>query len=554
MEDRFYPILPPEFRCCTPPFSFYRFIEEYWDGKEAKRTLHRVFSLMRKMEAQTVVVEDLWRKGELDSEACAVEIRCKGNVDFKAWRFSFFSCPVTNESLPYTKDTDYLGYAVLVSLKLPDHTQRRYIYESIIAEPSFFVDRVSQRECGLPNHYIHCVRRYSGWLAGQHFRLSGSFFSQQNGLTHVCAHSALRWLFNNLPERAEEIVSYEDINQNLGIDHVSDKVGQYGSEAPAIGLSMDRLLNVIEQHGYKHFDVDFENPVGRPQPYWRFIYSIIESGYPVLVCFTAHNARHVICAIGHTLNSDIWDAEAKLAYSGAPQAGYLSTASWVDHFVIHDDNYGMYFSMPCKALSQTTSQYGPFQITEALGIVPADIELGPLEAEQIASFSLRSFLLNAPLQECYWLNALREEEASFGKWVVLRTLLVRKAVYQEHLRSMEDVHGNVLKKDEVTTIIHKELPEHFWLTEITLVDLYTANKRKLGEILFKTSDLGISSEDDKETYMKKVFSSCIAIRLPRNIIIPKVTQKDIQAQVYTTDLNGHVPLVRTCGTAPVVEW
>jgi hypothetical protein len=307
MRDRFYPVLEPDFKCCKPPFSFYRFIEQYWPGKEAKRTLHRIFSLMRKINAQTVTVEDLARKGELDSEAAAVEVRCGGSVEFKAYRFSFFACPLTIDILPYVPDADYLGYAIFINMKLPDGTRSRYIYESVITEPSIRTDGSSPFGNALPSHYIHCLRRYSGWVAGNHFRISGSFFSQQNGLTHVCAHAALRWVLNNVPERAEEIISYENINKDLQIDHSKRKVGQYGNDIQAIGLPMDDLLKVLDKHDYKYLDVNFERPVGKPQPYWRFIYSIIESGYPVLVFFTARGSRHVICAIGHTFNSDIWD-------------------------------------------------------------------------------------------------------------------------------------------------------------------------------------------------------------------------------------------------------
>jgi len=554
MRDRFCPILEPDFRCCKPPFSFYRFLERFWPGREAKRTLHRIFSLMRKMNAQTVVVEDLAKKGELNSEATAVEVRCAGSVEFKAWRFSFFTCPVTLEVLPYVRDADYLGYAVFIEMKLPNGTYAHYVYESVIAEPCFRIDGRRPLGSGLPAHYIHCIRRYSGWVAGHRYTLSGSFFSQQNGLTHVCAHAALRWVLNNVPERAEEIISYEDINRDLQIDHATRKVGQYAGDVQATGgLPMDDLLRVLDTHGYKYLDVDFEHPVGRPQPYWRFIYSIIESGYPVLVFFTARGARHVICAIGHTLNSDIWDEEAKLAYSGAPRAEYLSTVSWADHFIVHDDNYGMYFSMAAKALSPTTKKGGPFQVTEALGIVPANIELGPLEAEFLASVALR-FVYEGPLKDCYWLRALRQEEATWGKWVVLRTLFTSKALYEQHLHDMEDAEGNFLTKREIKAIIQQKVPEHFWITEVSLTDIYTANKHKLGEMLFKLADPGIKSEDSHSTYMEKLFSACIAIRLPGNIIIPRVGQKRISLTLYETNLTGHVSLLRTCRPVPPLEW
>jgi len=61
----------------------------------------------------------------------------------------------------------------------------------------------------------------------------------------------------------------------------------------------------LDKRKYKYIDVDFESGHARSQPYWRFIYSIIEAGYPALIFFTAGQARHVICAIGHTLNSSV---------------------------------------------------------------------------------------------------------------------------------------------------------------------------------------------------------------------------------------------------------
>jgi hypothetical protein len=213
----------------------------------------------------------------------------------------------------------------------------------------------------------------------------------------------------------------------------------------------------------------------------------------------------------------------------------------------------MYFSMAAKALSPTTRQGGPFQVTEALGIVPADIELGPLEAEFLASIALR-FLYKAPLKDCYWLNAIRQEEATFGKWIVLRTLFTSKSLYKQHLSNIEDVEGNILKKSEIDTIMNKDVPEHFWITEITLTDLYTANKHKLGEILFKLSDPKIVQGDSPFTFTRKLFETCIAVRLPGNILIPKVGKKQISLIARETDLIGHVQLLRTRCPKPPFEW
>lgn len=477
-----------------------------------------------------------------------------GAVEFKAWRFSFFNCSVPDDVLPYIRDDNYLGYAILVRLTLPNKAVRSYVYESVIATPS--VDDIKHSDSALPGHYLHCVRKYSGWVGDHRFSVCGSFFSQQNGLTNVCAHAALRWLLNNIPERAEKILSCEDINEILGIDHHTRKVGAYEGDASAQGLSVADMETVVEYMGCQPLGVDYRNSVGHPQPYWHLIYTIIESGYPVLVFFNSDSAEHVVCAIGHTLNTDIWDEEAKLAYVGAPAAPYLSSGNWADHFVIHDDNYGMYFCMSRKALADPSPEHRPFEVTGALGILPTGTDVFPLEAELYGSLILRWILVEEWLEAVFWIDELRKLQDAGVECSVLRTLFISRDAYHEHLRSIEDPEGNFLTEDDIRTI----LPENhsfFWMVEFSLTDIYTANKRKLGEVLL-APNIAISgasaTESDTELLQKSVFQGCLAIRLPGHIIIPSVTETGISFSIKRTELEGHVPLFRTCRASPAWEW
>ena len=75
-----------------------------------------------------------------------------------------------------------------------------------------------------------------------------------------------------------------------------------------------------------------------------------------------------------------------------------------------------------------------------------------------------------------------------GEWLVLRTILTDKKAYEQHLREIHDPDGNTLEEALIREICD-ELPDYFWLTELTLPDLYTANKRKLGDVLFKKDEL-----------------------------------------------------------------
>jgi len=501
------------------------------------------------MGTKTVSVEELACKGELEEESVAVKEVLKQNIEFSARRFSFFKKPTNLEFLTYLTDKDYLGYAIFIEIKVPGRVYH-YVYESVLIEPAFTDENLpGYSNEALQDRYLHCCGKYTAWVGTKRFKIRGSFFSQQSGITNVCAHAALRWVLNNFPDRAEEIITSEDINRVLKINHSSKKAGDYG-------LTIDNLIEVIQKYGYKCTLADFEkensiNP-------GNYIYSIIESGYPVLVCFNAEKAKHVICVVGHTSNSDMWDAEARLAYSGMPGAEYLPSNSWVDHFVIHDDNYGPYFCMPVKALSEPCNISTPFQITQAIGIIPSEVSIFPHTAELNSSFILRQIYENV-LKDCYWMQVLRYEDKATGKWIVLRTLLVNRTSYISHLNEIEDTEGNILAKSEKRLIAEK-LPEHFWLTEVSLTDLYTANKHKLGEILYKSNDPSLKdqSEQDMDTEHRtiNIFKGCILLRLPGNIIIPNVSEEDnsIGAHFYETSLTGHVPIFRPCGKRKHFEW
>ena len=226
--------------------------------------------------------------------------------------------------------------------------------------------------------------------------------------------------------------------------------------------------------------------------------------------------------------------------------------------MVHDDNYGMYFCMPTKALALPTINGGGFKVTDALGVVPREIEVGPLDAELYASTVLRMLLEADVLASSYWVDALCQDQAAPSKWVVLRTLFTSRTNYEEHLRNMEDGEGNRLTQDDLDIIVTARLPQYFWVTEVTLTDIYTANKHKLGEVIFQSADMGISAQDQEdqnlEEYNRMVWRGCKAIRLPGHILIPEVTGESIAVEVYHTHLEGHVPLLRSCRMNHPWEW
>src|SRR5437660_1727073 len=116
---------------CRPGFSFFfDLIRNECGGLECA-PLHRVFTLMRKMGVQCFTREDLAPNQEILDEQDAAAIRTGGDVALKAVRLSFFRDLPKQGSWQELAGKELLGYAVLVSMALPDGSARCFILESV---------------------------------------------------------------------------------------------------------------------------------------------------------------------------------------------------------------------------------------------------------------------------------------------------------------------------------------------------------------------------------------------------------------------------------------
>jgi hypothetical protein len=185
----------------------------------------------------------------------------------------------------------------------------------------------------------------------------------------------------------------------------------------------------------------------------------------------------------------MWKAEAELAYSVTYDEPtflrYKPASAWVDHFIIHDDNYGMYLCLALDSLRRITlPKYDQaFRAAVCMTVVPRLVTSSAREAEVGSVASVRKFLdmLSNTRQAIRlpWLERLSQEKVA--PWVA-RTLFVSRGDYARHLRSRKDFEGAKLQTDEIDFIL-RDTPKSFWLTEVSLPDLYTGNKSKLIDVL-----------------------------------------------------------------------
>jgi hypothetical protein len=444
------------------------------------------------MGARTLIKEDLEPNQEILEEFSSLEKRIGKPFasPAQAHRLSFFAAPCTNSDWKALPASSFLGYAVVLTAKMPTDVpivaekcpsgDLAYLLESVTRPPGWAteVGKDSYEVRGVTNYYVHCKRVFPttiGPLGGaKSYAVEGAFFCQQNGLTHVCAHAVIRMILNTA-DLVGRTVTNGELNAILGIDHENTIADS--------GLSNDQIVQIIKNYGLSMVYGDF---LGLPTvDYAEWMYPLVESGYPVFLTFApTHAEGHVVAVLGHTMNSDKWDCEAHLAYRPEAFGTYHASSAWVDHFVVNDDNFGMYTCMPPHYLrNRVLPQYDQTQrAIVALSILPKGIDVPPYNAERAAVSLVRNLSgMFSPDSSNRWLKRIWDQIHQGTKGVVARTVICKRDDYLARLGSTRDSYGNGIVVPMPQALLNA--PDYLWLTEIALPDLYTANKHKLGDVL-----------------------------------------------------------------------
>jgi hypothetical protein len=470
---------------CRKNFSF------FFDliGKElvgSNAPMHRICTLMRKMRVEAILREELILSKELNEERDAYAIRVDSGIttSARAVRFTFFRKMPASGDWKDLGNEDIMGYAVILTLVAKGGTDS-YVYEAVVRPPSLYIEGKWRT---VSNYYVHCSKVFTttvGTIASQkQFTFPGTFFCQQNGLTHVCAHAALRIALNNWPGYVGEKITSKIINDALGIDHTT------GKQIPDGGLSAAEIKRVVQKVGHQVFTAEFIDNPGID--YDEFVYPLIESSCPVVLGIMGPGVAHVVAVLGHTLNSDRW-AEARHTYGAFPRYPYIPTASWTDHFIVSDDNFGMYVTLPTESIRNLlVPKHNPnLHAALAVGLTPLAGKISGYLAEQsAASIGNHIIVRTAAPTSNRWLTHLQIRESpkpgvSEGQLVnpiVCRTMMCLKKQYVDLMTLAEDERNYKLNAGEID-LLNKSLPDCFWVTEITTANLYSGNKHKLGDII-----------------------------------------------------------------------
>lgn len=544
----------PRLRKVGSGHSFFSFINNFCLEEKSSlsinRALHRLCTLMRKMDVKTCVIEDIMPSyKDIHDELIALTTYYGEKVEMVAYRFTFISNEVASlEEIPLLKEGNFLSSAVLINFKKPDDGKyKSYLFSAIVTIPKIN----NHNKFGtipLLNNYLHIHKTFPCEVNISEknlfkFNITGTFFCQQNSITSVCAHASLCMTINNMNLPGIGIISPEHINKIVGVDHRSIRLGNPPNKE---GLTKEEIITVLQRYGLAITWIDFfENP---NIEYNDFIYRYIESRCPVLLVFsTFGNSAHIVPVLGHTLNSDMWRPEAEPAYLNIKsRLNYKPTSAWIDHFIIHDDNFGMYFCLPVEALKRVTlPQYDPnFRANLAVAVIPSGVTTPAWEAEWASAVVIKDmfnrYLDNKLLLDDWSYRIIASDPAH--RPIVIRTFLVTKDDYATGLNE-KDFEGNEFSEQDKENLI-KDLPSKFWLSEITLPDLYAANKSKIVDFFY---DCNLSILENTED----IFKRWIQIRIPGVMI-----KRDVNGSSLTVPMSvkSHYPLLRYKSEQDLLDW
>ena len=254
----------------------------------------------------------------------------------------------------------------------------------------------------------------------------------------------------------------------------------------------------------------------------------------------------------------MWKPEAESAYVGkseetesasvgqSKRVAYHPASKWVDNFLIHDDNFGMYLSLPVGSLKKITyPKYDPlFRARHAFLFMPKPLLTNPLEAEQACSVithELLTILDSVPALDV-WGKRLFDSPKSR----VIRTFLVTKEEYSDSLQVTADSFDKPWLEEQV---IEEGLPPLFWLSEVSTIELYCVNKTRIADFIYSCDYPEVANGGE-------IYKRWLRLRLP-NILITRVDAVDGQpiAQFHEmTSGVGHFRVHKFKSQEDTLDW
>jgi len=465
-----------------------------------------------------MVVEELGSAGELREENEDIAELYSGfsaATCSRSWRLSFFARRIKRcGDISKATGDEFLGYAIIKADDVPSLGKSFRVYESVI--------RASRHQ----HNCIHGAPACTCRIAGCEFEIEGYPYAQQNGITNSCAHVSLRTAtarFNPL--------SFRRMNE---IARVRGRERRLDSK---------QLEAIVEESGARWYTLDL---VQKPpdELFHKYIYGSIESGYPAIVLISPARSGelHALPIFGHTFSEDTWVPRAESSYFrvGA-QTSYISSEAWLSMYIGHDDNWGSNFCIPrgyLRARRQCQKLGGnplcPLEeerFSNVMATFPVGTEMSSVRAEVIGADYLFTILPQMPQYAGRW--GQRLQEYAGDNLLVLRPVLIGLRQYAAHLAKVRSWSWECVGERIVRDLEHA--PDHkLWMVELSVPELFSANRRKVGEVLL-WAEKPAGSKRDFRSFAFARLPGCLAFYDGGGANMPRYN-------FFPTGVVGHVEL------------
>jgi len=457
---------PPKIFKTEAPFSNFSFIETNFGISEP---IKRIFSQARMSQYKTLIMEKIENVGSSKDDDADLQKAGITNTPKFLIRLSFFTSAFnTIDEIKNQSDSNFLGYAVIKEVPWDSKT-RWIVFESVTAP--------SRHD----NNYLHGERTYNVNVFGKFFSVKGNLYCQQNALTNVCAHVALRSCLSMINPSGD--FDYHSMNKILEESGCPHSIGK--------PLELKQILAVLNNQKIpcSIYSIKPDGKGTLPKiPYQSYLYGSIESGYPALLGFSCGgDIGHIIPILGHTFNADTWVPYADRSYFRiGKDTQYVQSESWVSTYICHDDNFGSYYCLPRQYIS-------PNNEILVIAIRPPQVQYDAIDAEALAADCLYTLVPKIKEESSTkpWAGRLHDAITTKRGWFVLRTLHMSPKKYVEHLSTLRGWDDKTIPV-KLLTALGETLKQDMWVVEISLPELFPANRRKLGEIVLNPQ----SSKED----------------------------------------------------------
>lgn len=419
------------------------------------KPLRRILLLARELGCQTIVSQKPVEHAGFKSEWEDYYKYGQPPLTNKVEKLNFFRSLLHSTSdLENTDSSDFLGYIIL-----------RPIPRQRVCESVMHISPASGHT------YTLAKGKYTSYVGRRKFDVEGTLFVQQDGNAGVCAHACLVML-SDITSRIFPSSSL----QAWSISQIKRCISQMSPPAMGPGLQLPHIARVFEEMGFSN-DTLYIFPRDRTQLFTpeQIIYLYAESKIPVFVGLPleARHTAHSVLVIGHTFDKNAWWPEAWPSYYTTIPSGesWLSSVAWVDNWLICDDNFGPYLSMP-KHLCDVSWVAVP---------LPKNILIKGELAMINAFWIIQTQIFRQLMAEAYrkghssWTDPFMTHLVE-GK-LVLRVFLITKEEFQESIKSDETIN-----KELAQYYLSYSLPDYIWFGELTIPELFREGLR-LGEVL-----------------------------------------------------------------------